>query len=66
MRTFFCLILVLLIISCKRTNKYFEDFDFGKNAYIKVLITNCESPSHFEIYSRHGFPAQAFKYNLKI
>lgn len=66
MRIFCFLFLLLPIISCTRTNDHFENFEFGKNAYIKVSITNCESPTYFEIYSRHTFPFHEFKYNVNI
>lgn len=60
------LIILFLLTSCSKTNKFFEDFEFGRQAYIKVIITNCESPILLEIYSRHTFPYQEFKYNVKI
>jgi len=66
MRTHLYLIILLLLTSCSKTNKFFEDFEFGRQAYIKVIITNCESPKLFEIYSRHTFPYQAFRYHEKI
>lgn len=60
------LIILLLIGSCSKKNKSFEEFEFGKQAYIKVIVTNCESPTLLEIYSRHTFPSQEFRYNKKV
>lgn len=66
MKTHLYLIILLLLASCSKTNKFFEDFEFGRQAYIKVIITNCESPILLEIYSRHTFPYQEFRYHEKI
>jgi len=66
MRTHLYLIILLLLTSCSKTNKFFEDFEFGRQAYLKVIITNYESPKLFEIYSRHTFPYQVFRYHVKI
>ena len=60
------LIILFLLTSCSKKNNFFEDFKFGRQALIEVIITNCESPKHFEIYSRHTFPYQEFKYHEKI
>ena len=66
MKTHLYLIILFLLTSCSKTNKFFEDFEFGSQAYIKFLITNCEPPKYFEIYSRHTFPYKEFKYHVKI
>lgn len=66
MKTYLVLISLLLLVSCSKTKRSFEEFEFGRQAYIKIIVTNCETPTLIEIYSRHTFPYQAFKYNKKI
>jgi len=60
------LIILFLLTSCSKSNKFFEDFEFDRQAYLKVIITNYESSKLIEIYSRHTFPYQVFRYHEKI